>query len=265
MSDIKISQDKNGTFFAYDGQTLIATGDQETVTQYVDAYETKQKINNNGSASQKKKILVPAWVWKNVPAALGVLATLAAVIAAAIINFNANARDQYLAPLDQAVATQWPSPLDTVVPPSTEIVPTPTAMPTIAPLPTITAVPASNIAVTTAQCEAAAAALGWAFDPTSPAGCTLIPASGQSVYLGQWAAGSPAYVYEPAPLPAAADPAPVSLPITGDTSTAPMTGEECAAAGAARGWSATWSQASDGCWLISPDGSTSLHAGTWGE
>ena len=43
----------------------------------------------------------------------------------------------------------------------------------------------------------------------------------------------------------------------------PMTGEQCAAAGAAAGWSATWGPASDGCWIISPDGQQTRHLGTW--
>jgi hypothetical protein len=45
----------------------------------------------------------------------------------------------------------------------------------------------------------------------------------------------------------------------------PMTGQECAAAGAARAWSATWGPASNGCWVISPDGSQTEHLGTWEE
>lgn len=43
----------------------------------------------------------------------------------------------------------------------------------------------------------------------------------------------------------------------------PMTGAQCAAAGAAAGWSATWGPASDGCWIIAPDGSQIRHLGTW--
>ena len=43
----------------------------------------------------------------------------------------------------------------------------------------------------------------------------------------------------------------------------PMTGEQCAAAGAAAGWSATWGPATDGCWIISPDGQQTRHLGTW--
>lgn len=45
----------------------------------------------------------------------------------------------------------------------------------------------------------------------------------------------------------------------------PMTGEECEAAALAAGWSGTWGPASDGCWIISPDGSQVTHLGTWAE
>lgn len=43
-----------------------------------------------------------------------------------------------------------------------------------------------------------------------------------------------------------------------------MTAEECAKAAEAAGWSHTYSQYSDGCWIIDPEGQTK-HLGTWKE
>lgn len=59
---------------------------------------------------------------------------------------------------------------------------------------------------------------------------------------------------------------PTSVPVsTPAEKLQPMTGEQCAAAGASKGMSATWGSASNGCWLISPDGATVIHVGTWKE
>jgi hypothetical protein len=63
--------------------------------------------------------------------------------------------------------------------------------------------------------------------------------------------------------PAQMDPAWIAYTQTAAPEGGPMTGEQCAAAGAAAGWSATWGPASDGCWIISPDGRQIRHLGTW--
>jgi hypothetical protein len=63
--------------------------------------------------------------------------------------------------------------------------------------------------------------------------------------------------------PAQIDPAWLAYTQTAVPEGGPMTGEQCAAAGAAAGWSATWGPASDGCWIISPDGRQIRHLGTW--
>ena len=56
-----------------------------------------------------------------------------------------------------------------------------------------------------------------------------------------------------------------SEPVSESADLPAMTGEQCAAAGATKGMSATWGAASDGCWLISQDGRTIVHVGTWKE
>jgi hypothetical protein len=44
---------------------------------------------------------------------------------------------------------------------------------------------------------------------------------------------------------------------------APMTGEQCQQAALESGWSGTWAESTDGCWLVSPDGTQIEHVGTW--
>lgn len=68
-----------------------------------------------------------------------------------------------------------------------------------------------------------------------------------------------------APTPTESAPAILAAPEQPAADLPAMTGEECAAAASAAGWSGTWGPASDGCWIISPDGSQVLHLGTWKE